>query len=226
MEGQNSTLALYEQEFISTLQQMNLDMCEFAESDLMTDHAYNELSMLQKTQMDQIRTMFRHMKTIIGSKYYKKRCGGETTIQKKRMSEMAKRQDAVLYPDKYAICPCCDSIFTNKFNLARHRTKTLKCSLIKCSKKGALECETHRAPHSISAYINNHLDDPDSDDDVEEQIQNEMVDEEQIQNTIITVPHDTGAGMSVITTHLADMGIATHFTDAELDINLVLADSS
>ena len=53
-----------------------------------------------------------------------------------------------------------------------------------------------------------------------------MVDEEQIQNTIITVPHDTGAGMSVITTHLADMGIATHFTDAELDINLVLADSS
>ena len=209
MEGQNSTLALYEQEFISTLQQMNLDMCEFAESDLMTDHAYNELSMLQKSQLDMIKTMFSHMKTIIGSKYYKKRCGVETSIQSKRMSEMAKRQDAVLHPEKYAICPCCDSIFTNKFNLARHRKKTLKCSLIKCSKKGALECDTHRAPQSISSYINQHLDDPDTDSDVEEDIQNEQV--------MLTLPHNEDAGMSVITTQLSDMGFATHLTDAELD---------
>tara|TARA_R110000765_G_scaffold406914_1_gene504012 strand:- start:278 stop:853 length:576 start_codon:yes stop_codon:yes gene_type:complete len=179
MDTSSSSLALYEKDFIAQLQQMNLDMCDFAESDLMTDHAYNELSMLQKKQLEQIKMMFRHIQTILGSRYFKERCEiHDTPLRKKRMSEKAKREDCILYPDKYSICPCCDSIFMNPWNLARHRKKTLKCSVIKCSKKGALEFSTHRAPDSISAYINDHLDDPDSDNEVESAIQDDIQNEE------------------------------------------------
>ena len=179
MDASNSHIANYEKDLIAQLQQMNLDMCDFAESDLMTDHAYNELSMLQKKQLEQIKMMFRHIKTILGSRYFQERCvEKDTSLRKKRMSEKAKREDCILHPDKYSICPCCDSIFMNPWNLARHRKKTLKCSVIKCSKKGALEFSTHRAPDSISAYINDHLDDPDSDNEVESAIQDDIENEE------------------------------------------------
>ena len=123
MDASNSHIANYEKDLIAQLQQMNLDMCDFAESDLMTDHAYNELSMLQKKQLEQIKMMFRHIKTILGSRYFQERCvEKDTSLRKKRMSEKAKREDCILHPDKYSICPCCDSIFMNPWNLARHRS--------------------------------------------------------------------------------------------------------
>ena len=106
MDTSSSSLALYEKDFIAQLQQMNLDMCDFAESDLMTDHAYNELSMLQKKQLEQIKMMFRHIQTILGSRYFKERCEiHDTPLRKKRMSEKAKREDfrTMMYDSEHII---------------------------------------------------------------------------------------------------------------------------
>jgi len=171
-------LSKYEQEFVSMLSDMNADMGDFAEQDLMSEHAYNQLSMVQKDQMTKIKMMFRHMKSLCESEYYKQRVErADTSLRKKRLTEQAKRADAVIHPNRYEICPCCDSIFTNKTNLERHRRKTLKCAVIKCSKKGAIECATHRAPESISAYINDHINDEDTDEEVEAQHQDDIADE-------------------------------------------------
>ena len=118
------------------------------------------------------------MKSLCESEYYKQRVDrADTSLRKKRLTEQAKRADAVIHPNRYEICPCCDSIFTNKTNLERHRRKTLKCAVIKCSKKGAIECATHRAPESISAYINDHINDEDTDEEVEAQIQDDINEE-------------------------------------------------
>jgi hypothetical protein len=176
MEGTGQTydrsVTKYEREMVNMLQKMNEDMAGFAESDLMSEHAYNELGMLQKKQMDQIKKMFGHIQKLIGSEYFSKRCasGQDAPLRKKRMTETEKRADCVLNPDKYYICPCCDSIFGSKFNLDRHRRKTLKCGVIKCSKKGALDIGFHRAPTHINEYIRDHMTDADSDDEVQEQI--------------------------------------------------------
>jgi len=182
----NTSLARYEQEFIGMLQSMNLDMMEMAEDDFMTDHAYNQLSMLQKKQTNQIKTAFRHIKNLIGSEYFARRLpnGTETSQRKKRLSEKAKREDAILFPNRYSICPSCDSIFVDKWSLHRHRVKTLKCSIIKCSKKGALEFGSHNAPQEISAYINDHLDDADSDEEVECQIQDDITAENEVMDDL------------------------------------------
>ena len=207
---QKSSLARYEEEFIGMLQSMNLDMMEMAEEDFMTDHAYNQLSMLQKKQSDQIKTAFRHIKNLIGSEYFRKRLpnGMETSQRKKRMSEKAKREDAVLFPDRYSICPSCDSVFMTRGSLQRHRVKTLKCSIIKCSKKGALEFGSHNAPEEISAYINDHLDDADSDEEVECQIQDDITAENELSEpNLLTLDENEGPGISIIMSQLAEMGI-------------------
>ena len=187
-------LSKYEQEFVAMLSSMNEDMGSFAEQDLMSEHAYNQLSMVQKDQMTKIKMMFRHMKSLCESEYYKQRVErADTSLRKKRLTEQAKRADAVIHPDRYDICPCCDSIFTNKTNLARHRRKTLKCAVIKCSKKGALACANHRAPESISAYINDHINDEDTDEEVEAQIQDDINEENGTHGTAqMVIPTDIG----------------------------------
>jgi len=173
MEGgqayQNSTTK-YEMEMINMLMKMNEDMLKFTEAGIMGEGAYNELSKLQKDQCDQIKTMFGHIKKLIGSEYFQKKCGStDTALRKKRLTEKEKREDAKHNPDKYHICPACDSIFGTKFNLQRHRRNTLKCSVIKCSKKGAIEVKNHRAPQQINEYISNHFEDDDSDTEVADQ---------------------------------------------------------
>jgi hypothetical protein len=179
MEGQsyNTSVTKYEREMVNMLQKMNEDMLAFSEQDLMSEHAYNELGMLQKQQIDQIKRMFGHIQKLIGSEYFSKKCasGQDAPLRKKRMTETQKRADCVLHPERYYICPCCDSIFGTKFNLDRHRRKTLKCGVIKCSKKGALDCGQHRAPTHINQYIRDHMTDADSDDEVQEGIDNDEV---------------------------------------------------
>jgi hypothetical protein len=174
MEGTanyNNSVTKYEREMVNMLQKMNEDMAGFAETDLMSEHAYNELGMLQKKQMDQIRKMFGHIQKLIGSEYFSKRCGSvDAPLRKKRQTEAEKRADCITNPERYHICPCCDSIFGSKFNLDRHRSKTLKCGIIKCSKKGALDVGFHRAPTHINRYIRDHMADADSDDEVQDQI--------------------------------------------------------
>jgi len=168
-----NSVTKYEREMVLMLQNMNEDMADFTKSDLMSEHAYNELGMLQKKQIDQIKRMFKHIQTLIGSEYFSKKCasGNDQPLRKKRMTETEKRADCVAHPERYHICPCCDSIFRNKFNLDRHRRNTLKCGVIKNSKKGAIIDGHHRAPLFINEYIRDHMTDADSDDEVAEQQQ-------------------------------------------------------
>tara|TARA_R110000824_G_scaffold18216_1_gene72544 strand:+ start:1802 stop:2377 length:576 start_codon:yes stop_codon:yes gene_type:complete len=183
MEGNSTSTATqrknatthYESEMIEMLSKMNEDMMEFAEKGLMTDHSFNQLSILQKDQHEQIKTIFRHINKLMECEYVKRKVTGDgNSLRKKRLTEREKRLDAKAHPEKYHICSACDSIFGSKFNLQRHQRSTLKCSVIKCSKKGALEIKHHRAPHSINEFISNHFNDADSDEEVEQGIQENL----------------------------------------------------
>lgn len=215
MEGgqsaQNSTTK-YETEMINMLMKMNEDMLKFTEAGGMGEGAYNELSKLQKTQCEQIKTMFGHIKNLVGSEYFQKKCGSaDAPLRKKRMTEKAKREDAKHNPDKYHICPACDSIFGTKFNLLRHRRNTLKCSVIKCSKKGAIEMKNHRAPIQISEYISNHFEDGDSDEDIAEQ-QNEDAMEDLLQET-----QSAGTGLTLVSEEGWGQDILANPVNAEME---------
>jgi len=172
----NSKLAKCEKELITMLADMNEHMADLCAKDLMSEHAYEVLGIDQKKQVDQIKGIIRGIQQILGSDYYNTRVAPQnTSLRKKRISEKQKREYARTNPEAVHICPCCDSIFLTKFNLQRHRRTTLKCSVIKAGKKGALEVNTHRAPNQISDYIASHMEDADSDDEVQEQIEEDMV---------------------------------------------------
>ena len=169
-QSQSAQSAVYEQDMIEMMMKMNEDMSEFAGQDLMSDHAYNQLSMLQKDQVEQIKTMFGHINALITSEYFQKKVAQkDKPLRKKRQTEAAKRAACRENPQNFHICPCCDSVFKTEWNLKRHRLNALKCSVIKCSKKGALEQGNHRAPQEISDYIDTHFEDDDSDEEINEQ---------------------------------------------------------
>ena len=161
-------------EMMDMMMKMNEDMSDFAGADLMSDHAYNQLSMLQKEQVVKVKRMFNHIDTLLKSTHFVKHVASvDRPLRKKRMNETEKREHAMAHPELYEICPCCDSLFTNKFNLQRHRTKTLKCGVIKQSKKGAIVDGNHRSPVFISGYITEHMNDADSDEEIQTIIEDE-----------------------------------------------------
>ena len=167
-------------EMMDMMMKMNEDMSDFAGQDLMSDHAYNQLSMLQKEQVTKIKRMFCHIDTLLKSKAFQKHSASvDAPLRQKRMSEKEKRARAKANPELFHICPCCDSVFMNKFNLKRHRLNTLKCAVIKQSKKGALEFGAHRKPQEINDYIDSHIDDADSDEEIAEQQQLDATEDEQ-----------------------------------------------
>ena len=120
-----------------------------------------------KIQYDKLKVIFTAINNIITSTYYKKRCVVQDNSQKKkRVLEREKRELYQRNPSLWHRCERCDSIFPSKCNLVRHQQTTLKCSVIKNTKKGVLDIGNHRSVE-ISNYIANHIDDDNSDEDAE-----------------------------------------------------------
>ena len=163
-------LTNYESEFIGLMSQANAKMTELSESGLMSEEALRLMGAEQMALYNKVKVVFTDIEKMFKSEYYKKRVdSGETSLVKKRMTELEKRRNAVLHPELYYICERCDRIFTTKCNIARHREQTLLCGVIKQGKKGTLKVNNHRSK-DINGFIVDHLYDSDSGDELDENV--------------------------------------------------------
>ena len=151
----------YEQTLINCLHELNSKMEELTSDDMMNEEAYRLLSEEQMKQHQLIKDVIQGVRVICQSTYYTKRVSNQTSQNQKRLSEKEKRLQYANHPELFHLCQSCDSIFTCKENLARHKAKTIKCGIVKNCKKGALEFGVVRSD-AINDFILEHIDDADS----------------------------------------------------------------
>ena len=158
-----SKITKYETEFLTMMGALNEQMTDLAESGLMSEEALRKMGATQVEQWGKVKGLLSEM---FKSEYYTKRTSRENSLQTKRMSEKQKRANAVMSPGTFHICQRCDRIFVSKGNLQRHQAGTVLCSVIRLTKKGAVQTGTHRTK-KITDYIHHHFDDVESEDEEE-----------------------------------------------------------
>jgi hypothetical protein len=155
-------LSKYELEFVEMMRKMNTKMETLTDGGMMNEEAYRQMGEIQVKQYKEMKDLFRQMSDLFKSDYYRKRTGyKENSLGTKRMTEMEKRKDAIVHPEKYHCCARCDRIFLTRNSLLRHRHTALLCGVIKQTKKGALSVNSHKSSE-INNFIVDHLWDDES----------------------------------------------------------------